>query len=143
MFSIPSQPDENLGKVCENSSTADLLQNSPKRSPRFSPGYESTENMFYFLIVKVFIITESKSVSNFNWNETLAFLKSMIKLFNPDLELNKPLASLTYLPTYFSIFFLKKEIFKKYITQTLALCTTCGDYLNVSPRVAVQSMSIL
>ena len=27
----------------------DLLPNSPKRSPRFSPGYESTENMFYFL----------------------------------------------------------------------------------------------
>ena len=25
-----------------------LLSNSPKRSPRFSPGYESTENMFYF-----------------------------------------------------------------------------------------------
>ena len=29
----------------------DLLSNSPKRSPRFSPGYEGTENMFYFLIV--------------------------------------------------------------------------------------------
>ena len=27
----------------------DLLSNSPKRSPRFSPGYEGTENMFYFL----------------------------------------------------------------------------------------------
>ena len=27
----------------------DLLSNSPKRSPRFSPGYECTENMFYFL----------------------------------------------------------------------------------------------
>ena len=26
----------------------DLLSNSPKRSPRFSPGYEGTENMFYF-----------------------------------------------------------------------------------------------
>ena len=27
----------------------DLLSNSPKRSPRFSPSYEGTENMFYFL----------------------------------------------------------------------------------------------
>ena len=27
----------------------DLLSNSPKRSPRFSPGSEGTENMFYFL----------------------------------------------------------------------------------------------
>ena len=27
----------------------DLLSNSPKRLPQFSPGYESTENMFYFL----------------------------------------------------------------------------------------------
>ena len=27
----------------------DLLSNSPKRSPLFSPGYESMENMFYFL----------------------------------------------------------------------------------------------
>ena len=24
----------------------DLLSNSPKRSPRFSPGYEGSENMF-------------------------------------------------------------------------------------------------
>ena len=27
----------------------DLLSNSPKHSPRFSPCYEGTENMFYFL----------------------------------------------------------------------------------------------
>ena len=27
----------------------DLLLNSPKHSPRFSPGYEGMENMFYFL----------------------------------------------------------------------------------------------
>ena len=27
----------------------ELLSISPKRSPRFSPGYEGTENMFYFL----------------------------------------------------------------------------------------------
>ena len=26
----------------------DLLSNSPKRLPRFSPGCEGTENMFYF-----------------------------------------------------------------------------------------------
>ena len=29
----------------------DLLSNSPKCWPRFSPGYEGTENMFYFLNV--------------------------------------------------------------------------------------------
>ena len=28
----------------------DLLSKSPKRSPPFSPGYEGTQNMFYFLI---------------------------------------------------------------------------------------------
>ena len=38
MFSVPPSPVENLGKVCENSRA------------RFSPGYEGTENMFYFLI---------------------------------------------------------------------------------------------
>ena len=27
----------------------DLLSNSPKLSPRFSPGYERTDKMFYFL----------------------------------------------------------------------------------------------
>ena len=27
----------------------DMLSNSPKRSPRCSPGFEGTENMFYFL----------------------------------------------------------------------------------------------
>ena len=53
MLSVPSQPDENLGKVCENSTASrvftDLLSNFPKRSPRLSPGYEGTGNMFYFL----------------------------------------------------------------------------------------------
>ena len=57
MFSVPSQPGENLGKVCEDSRASetasrvftDQLLNSPKRLPRFSPGYEGTENMFYFL----------------------------------------------------------------------------------------------
>ena len=29
--------------------SSDLLSNSPKRSSRFSLGYEGTENMFYFL----------------------------------------------------------------------------------------------
>ena len=47
--------DENLGNVCENSWAAswvvtDVLSNSHKHLPRFSPGYEGTENMFYFLI---------------------------------------------------------------------------------------------
>ena len=32
----------------------DLLSTSPKRSSRFSPGYEGTENMFYFLNDKTF-----------------------------------------------------------------------------------------
>ena len=34
----------------------DLLSNSPKRSPRFSPGYEGTENMFYFLSEKAYTL---------------------------------------------------------------------------------------
>ena len=33
-----------------------LLLNSPKCSPWFSPGYEGTENMFYFLIVNMLFI---------------------------------------------------------------------------------------
>ena len=28
----------------------DLFSNSPKRSPHFSPAYEGTKNIFYFLI---------------------------------------------------------------------------------------------
>ena len=32
---------------------SDLLSNSPKCSPRFSPGYEGKENMFYFLNVTI------------------------------------------------------------------------------------------
>ena len=31
----------------------DLLSNSPKCLPRFSPGYEGTDNMFYFLNIEV------------------------------------------------------------------------------------------
>ena len=34
----------------------DLLSNSPKRSPRFLPGYKGTENMFYFLTNFYFIL---------------------------------------------------------------------------------------
>ena len=46
MISTLSKPVENLGKVWENSRAG-------KRSPRFSPGYEGTENMFYFLFFYV------------------------------------------------------------------------------------------
>ena len=60
MFSVPLEPGENLGKVCESSWAGenprlrlefctDLLSNSPKRSLRFSSGYEGTANTFYFL----------------------------------------------------------------------------------------------
>ena len=49
-----------FGRILEQMKTStaswlftDLLSNSPKRSPQFSPGYESTENMFYFLSIKV------------------------------------------------------------------------------------------
>ena len=51
MFSVPSQPRENLGKGCENF-RADLLSKSPKHQPQFLLGYEGTENMFYFSIIK-------------------------------------------------------------------------------------------
>ena len=39
----------------------DLLSNSPKHLSRFSPGYESTENMFYF-INKIQITTENETI---------------------------------------------------------------------------------
>ena len=57
----------------------DLLSNSPKRSPRFSPGYEGTENMFYFLSTEHFhnnymrILWEPqafKTVSIIDWQIT-------------------------------------------------------------------------
>ena len=60
MFSVASLPGKNLGEVYENSQAGEnldcvsgfhwsALKNSPKRSPKFSPGYEGTENMSYFL----------------------------------------------------------------------------------------------
>ena len=40
---------------------ADLLFNSPKRSPRFPPGYEGTENMFYFFYkINIFRLNKEK-----------------------------------------------------------------------------------
>ena len=36
-------------QACYYWRAGDLLSNSPKRSPRFSPGYEGTENVFNFL----------------------------------------------------------------------------------------------
>ena len=48
-----------------------LLSNSPKRSPWFSPGYESTENMFYFLINVLVIVFWQRhrqfSLQDFLW----------------------------------------------------------------------------
>ena len=41
----------------------DLLSNSPKHSPRFSPGYEGTENMFYFLIVNILLFFQGAMMS--------------------------------------------------------------------------------
>ena len=57
MLSVSPLAVENLGKVCENSRAGeitDLLSNSPKRSPRFSPGYEGTENKFYHILTSIF-----------------------------------------------------------------------------------------
>ena len=54
MFPVASNSGENLSKVCENS---DLLSNSPKRSSQFSPSYEGTQNMFYFLSEGHYITT--------------------------------------------------------------------------------------
>ena len=51
-------------KICKNSRAGensrlriftDLLSKSPKRSPRFPPGYEGTENMFYLSIKFIFM----------------------------------------------------------------------------------------
>ena len=43
----------------------DLLSNSSKRSPRLSPSYEGTENMFYFLneIIVIYLPNNSLSLS--------------------------------------------------------------------------------
>ena len=51
MFSVPSQTK--FVKILEQAKTStasrmftDLLSNSPKRSPRFSQGFQGTESMF-------------------------------------------------------------------------------------------------
>ena len=60
MFSVPSLPGENWGECLWEFSSrwkpltasrvfTDLLSNSPKHSPRFSPGYEGMEKMLNFL----------------------------------------------------------------------------------------------
>ena len=53
MFSVPGAK---FVKILEQVKTLDcvssfhyLLSNSPKHSPRFSPGYEDRGDMFYFL----------------------------------------------------------------------------------------------
>ena len=39
----------------------ELLSNSPKPLPRFSPGYEGMENMFYFFyIIIIFSVNKEK-----------------------------------------------------------------------------------
>ena len=59
MFTVPSQSSEKLGKICENSGTGENPRLCVRFSlicsgilqilPRFLPGYERTEYMFYFL----------------------------------------------------------------------------------------------
>ena len=63
---MPSSPGENLGEVWEFSSRWNasrvftvLLSNSPKRFTHFSPGYEGTENAFYFFC-KIIILRFNK-----------------------------------------------------------------------------------
>ena len=52
----------------------DLLLNSPKCAPRFSPGYEGTENMFYFLNIPDHEMVDSLSVvSTFLLHSSLSF----------------------------------------------------------------------
>ena len=57
MFFVPSQPGENLGKVCETS-----LICSPKRSSQFSSGFKGMEKMFYFPIVAQNFMQTRKSL---------------------------------------------------------------------------------
>ena len=45
MLSVPSESGENPGNVC------DLLSNSPKHLPRFSPGYQDTEEMSFLMFM--------------------------------------------------------------------------------------------
>ena len=60
MFSLPSKSGEKPRQSLWEFSTwwklsivsqvlTDLLSNSPKPSPRFAPGYEGKENMFYLI----------------------------------------------------------------------------------------------
>ena len=52
MFSVPSQTCENRANVWEKSREDQFLpaRELPQTFPRFSPGYEGTENIFYFFI---------------------------------------------------------------------------------------------
>ena len=51
-----------------------LLSNSPKCSPWFSPGYEGTENMFYFLNVLTDISSKDFiALIFFNWTKKRKF----------------------------------------------------------------------
>ena len=56
----------------------DLLSNSPKRSPRFSSGYEGTEKMFYFLTVQVYYYKQKLSniviYFDFHWTKRVLWL---------------------------------------------------------------------
>ena len=42
----------------------DLLLNSPNRSPRFSPGYGGTVNMFYFFYKIIIIDLRKRNIYN-------------------------------------------------------------------------------
>ena len=74
MFYVPSEPGKNRGerlgefesrsvKTFDYVSGFHLLENSYKNLPRFSTGYGSTENMFYFYYkIIIFIVKKRKTI---------------------------------------------------------------------------------
>ena len=75
----------------------DLLSNSLKRLPQFSPGYEGMENMFYFLIVIYFdfeieILIPNMTVSweTFSFKNKYFFIKlALFIIFNTKTNASK------------------------------------------------------
>ena len=63
-----------------------LLSNFPKRLPRFSPGYEGTENMFYFLIEYKNILQVEEKVTK---QQRKFLLQEQLKIIKRELGLEK------------------------------------------------------
>ena len=89
MFSMLSQAGENLGKLCENSQVGEnprlyhkfllICSSSLKRLPRFSPGYEGTENMLYFFYKTITFRLKRKAIYEACIDSFISFMKLNFK----------------------------------------------------------------